>query len=364
MFAPGNHEIENATHMCPLIACGPDSAACYADQSTGGCHSLESSCQAQCSSNDWTCRAQCLSDNAGGDSVTLKFAACLKDVVPGCAFAAKRPVPPTFLAYNTRFLMPSESSAGYKNEWYSWEAGPLHVTVLNSYAPFDKGTPQYNFLEGDLAQVNRTATPWLVVVFHCPWCVPSRLLPCVAPPPPDGVGRVRASSRCVDSMRGLRASSLEPHRYNTDVAHHGEGDAMKAVMEPLLFNAQVALVVSGHVHAMERTYPVYQYARNSRGPVYLVLGDGGNREGLATQYYDPQPVWSAFRQVSSHTRRSLHVQAVACARAHCRPDPALSGVGAGRRCRSVRELEPGTSCSHCVITVSVCGCPAGGVRSR
>ena len=72
---------------------------------------------------------------------------------------------------------------------------------------------------------------------------------------------------------------------------------MKAVLEPLLFNAQVALVLSGHVHAMERTYPVYQGARNSRGPVYLVLGDGGNREGLATQYYDPEPVWSAFRQV-------------------------------------------------------------------
>ena len=81
---------------------------------------------------------------------------------------------------------------------------------------------------------------------------------------------------------------------------------MKAVLEPLLFSAQVALVLSGHVHAMERTYPVYQGARNSRGPVYLVLGDGGNREGLATQYYDPEPVWSAFRQVGDPRSCRVH----------------------------------------------------------
>lgn len=32
------------------------------------------------------------------------------------------------------------------------------------------------------------------------------------------------------------------------------------------------------------------------GIVYWVVGDGGNREGLAPTYIDPQPAWSAFRQ--------------------------------------------------------------------
>lgn len=32
------------------------------------------------------------------------------------------------------------------------------------------------------------------------------------------------------------------------------------------------------------------------GPVYWVVGDGGNREGLAPTYIDPQPAWSAFRR--------------------------------------------------------------------
>jgi hypothetical protein len=29
--------------------------------------------------------------------------------------------------------------------------------------------------------------------------------------------------------------------------------------------------------------------------VYIVIGDGGNREGLADTYDEPQPEWSAFR---------------------------------------------------------------------
>ena len=36
-------------------------------------------------------------------------------------------------------------------------------------------------------------------------------------------------------------------------------------------------------------------ARDETGPVYIVIGDGGNREGLSETYNDPQPEWSAFR---------------------------------------------------------------------
>ena len=36
-------------------------------------------------------------------------------------------------------------------------------------------------------------------------------------------------------------------------------------------------------------------ARDGAGPVYIVVGDGGNREGLAETYDEPQPEWSAFR---------------------------------------------------------------------
>lgn len=34
------------------------------------------------------------------------------------------------------------------------------------------------------------------------------------------------------------------------------------------------------------------------GPVYITIGDGGNREGLATDWMSPQPVWSNYRNAS------------------------------------------------------------------
>ncbi len=38
--------------------------------------------------------------------------------------------------------------------------------------------------------------------------------------------------------------------------------------------------------------------RDECGPVHIVIGDGGNREGLAEVYDEPQPDWSAYREAS------------------------------------------------------------------
>ena len=56
-------------------------------------------------------------------------------------------------------------------------------------------------------------------------------------------------------------------------------------------------VLSGHVHAYERVRPVYDGCLDACGPVYLNLGDGGNREGVRAMV-EPQPPWSAFRESS------------------------------------------------------------------
>ena len=56
----------------------------------------------------------------------------------------------------------------------------------------------------------------------------------------------------------------------------------------------VNIVFSGHVHAYERTYPVYKNRTDKYAPVYITIGDGGNLEGLDNKYYE-QPKWSAYR---------------------------------------------------------------------
>lgn len=67
----------------------------------------------------------------------------------------------------------------------------------------------------------------------------------------------------------------------------------------LFLSCRVDLVLAGHCHNYERTYPVYNgqfstsYA-SPNAPVYIVNGAGGNREGISG-FADPQPAWSAKR---------------------------------------------------------------------
>jgi hypothetical protein len=44
---------------------------------------------------------------------------------------------------------------------------------------------------------------------------------------------------------------------------------------------ELCLCVAGHVHAYERTFPVYNYTVNKCGTVHITIGDGGNSEGIS-----------------------------------------------------------------------------------
>jgi len=66
-----------------------------------------------------------------------------------------------------------------------------------------------------------------------------------------------------------------------------------------LFDANhVNLVLTGHAHNYERTYPVVNGQRTGSGPVYIVTGGGG-----ATLYpgFVATPAWSAMRS-ATHLR--------------------------------------------------------------
>ncbi|KAM1184372.1 hypothetical protein ACFX2I_013765 [Malus domestica] len=92
-------------------------------------------------------------------------------------------------------------------------------------------------LQANLGKVDKGRTPWIVVLIHAPW-------------------------------------------YNSNKAHQGESESvdMKEAMEDLLYQASVDVVYAGHVHAYER----FDQA-NICGPVHITIGDGGNREGLASK---------------------------------------------------------------------------------
>ncbi|CAF2047104.1 hypothetical protein HID58_035272 [Brassica napus] len=163
----------------------------------------------------------------------------------------------SFTAYNNRWRMPFEESGSTSNLYYSFNVYGVHFIMLGSYADFEPGSDQYQWLEKDLKSIDRKTTPWLMAVIHAPW-------------------------------------------YNTNEAHQGEKESvdMKQSMETLLYNARVDLVFAGHVHAYERFNRVYEDKFDKCGPVYINIGDGGNKEGLAKNYRDPSPAISLFREAS------------------------------------------------------------------
>uniref|UniRef100_A0A7C9EPQ2 Purple acid phosphatase n=2 Tax=Opuntia streptacantha TaxID=393608 RepID=A0A7C9EPQ2_OPUST len=160
-----------------------------------------------------------------------------------------------FQSYNARWKMPFEESGSNSNLYYSFEVAGVHVLMLGSYTDYEEYSDQYSWLKADLAKVDREKTPWLLALFHVPW-------------------------------------------YNSNTAHQGEGDGMMAAMEPLLHAAGVDIVLTGHVHAYERSTRVYNGKSDLCGAVHITIGDGGNNEGLARRYKNPQPEWSVFREAS------------------------------------------------------------------
>mmetsp|Transcript_12903 Transcript_12903/g.21607 ORF Transcript_12903/g.21607 Transcript_12903/m.21607 type:complete len:502 (-) Transcript_12903:312-1817(-) len=183
-----------------------------------------------------------------------------------------------FTAYLARFDNPPAATTGQRELYYSYDAGLVHWVMVAGYCSemrststqpcLAEGSPQMKWLQADLAGVDRALTPWVVVVFHQPYM-------------------------------------------NSNTAHDipSEGRPMQQAIEDTLYENGVDLVFSGHVHAYERTCAAYQYTCYADGsaPYYITIGDGGNHEGLASDWVNPQPQWSLFRQ-ASYGFGELHVK--------------------------------------------------------
>lgn len=149
----------------------------------------------------------------------------------------------TFASYISRFAFPSKESRSPSPFYYSFDAGGIHFVVLGAYVAYNKSDDQYKWLHKDLESVNRDATPWLIATWHPPW-------------------------------------------YATYTAHYREAECMKVAIEDLLYEYGVDIVFNGHVHAYERSNRVYNYTLDPCGPIYIVIGDGGNIEKMSIKHAD------------------------------------------------------------------------------
>ncbi|KAK8562979.1 hypothetical protein V6N12_011041 [Hibiscus sabdariffa] len=190
-----------------------------------------------------------------------------------------------FKPFSHRYHVPYRASQSTAPFWYSIKRASAYIIVLSSYSAYGKYTPQYEWLEQELSKVNRSETPWLIVLVHSPW-------------------------------------------YNSYNYHYMEGETMRVMYEPWFVQHKVDVVLSGHVHAYERSERISNIAytivngkcgpvKDQSAPVYITIGDGGNIEGLANNMTEPQPDYSAYREASfghaifdiknrTHARYSWH----------------------------------------------------------
>ncbi|KAL9831386.1 Purple acid phosphatase 19 [Arabidopsis thaliana] len=138
------------------------------------------------------------------------------------------------------------------------------LQLTSSYSPLTQ--LMNSWLQDERKKVNRSETPWLIVLVHAPW-------------------------------------------YNSNNYHYMEGESMRVTFEPWFVENKVDIVFAGHVHAYERSERIsnIQYnitdgmstpVKDQNTPVYITIGDGGNIEGIANNFIDPQPSYSAFREAS------------------------------------------------------------------
>ena len=86
--------------------------------------------------------------------------------------------------------------------------------------------------------------------------------------------------------------------YNSNLEKQNEFETldMQAAMEPLFQAYGVNLVLNGHVHAYERSYPVFQFNPTPAAPVYVVVGTGADSiHDNVWLNQTIQPIWSAYR---------------------------------------------------------------------
>lgn len=159
-----------------------------------------------------------------------------------------------FAGYENRFALNDTS----KQLWHSADFGVVHAVFFSSEHNHSVGSPQYEWLAADLAAVDRSRTPWVVVLLHRPlYCSSNDYYDCVRAAP-----------------------------------------ELRANLEPLFRRTKVDLCVAGHVHQYERTTPVYDATVVAPGeaPVYLVVGNAGDIEGL-TKKFEAKPPWAVSRAI-------------------------------------------------------------------
>jgi hypothetical protein len=119
--------------------------------------------------------------------------------------------------------------------WYSYDSATVHTTVVSSEHDLSLRSQQYQWLQSDLASVNRSLTPWVVVEVHRPL-----------------------------------------YMNQADFDQNSVGIGLRMAFEDLLKEFEVDLVLAGHYHSYFRSCAgLFRSQCDNGGPTHITIGTAG-----------------------------------------------------------------------------------------
>ncbi|MCZ6633193.1 MAG: HEAT repeat domain-containing protein [bacterium] len=152
--------------------------------------------------------------------------------------------------YYAYFEVPPNGSSQRPEAWYSFDYGHAHFVVLDSNPQFGdlaEGTEQRRWLEQDLAA---SKARWKFAVLHHPLY-----------------------------SSGVHKSNLR----------------LRKILMPIFERFGIDMILTGHDHCYERTWPLWGGQRSDDGIVHLVSGGGG-----AVLYDVDRSAWTAVSESLHH----------------------------------------------------------------
>jgi hypothetical protein len=127
--------------------------------------------------------------------------------------------------------------------------GPVHTIMISSEHSLRKKSRQYQWLENDLQNIDRSITPWIILESHRPM-------------------------------------------YMNDMIEKSVEIGMRHEFEHLLIEYDVDLFLAGHFHAYHRTCGgLYKSKCNNGGPTHITVGTAG------AKLYEGKPYFSEWSEV-------------------------------------------------------------------
>lgn len=153
------------------------------------------------------------------------------------------------VAISTQYRFAGMPTGGRKDGcmYFSYEAGPTHVISISSFYPggFGASSPLTIWLKADLATISRAKTPWVFVSLHAPWYNSNTVRVFLRGLGPNFT-QCTPSTPILHSPTPINELISQFFRFCPfSQAHQGDGEAMRAALEPILLAAGVNAIFSG-----------------------------------------------------------------------------------------------------------------------